>query len=45
MRVYQAGLQIQAEEENQVVKMRLMKKEKIWRKNYLAVIKELGQGS
>ena len=43
IRVYHARMQIQAEEEDkkEVVNIRLKKKEKVWRKNYLKVLKEL----
>ena len=43
IRVYYARMQIQAEEEDkkEVVNIRLKKKEKVWRKNYLKVLKEL----
>ena len=41
--VHQARLQIQAnaEEEKEVVNMRLKRKEKGWRKNFIAIMKEL----
>ena len=43
IRVYHTRMQIQAEEEDEkeVVNMHLKKKEKVWRKNYLKVLKEL----
>ena len=43
IRFYQARMQIQAEEEDEkeVVNIRLKKKGKVWRKNYLKVLKEL----
>ena len=43
IRVYHARMQIQAEEEDkkEVVNICLKKKEKVWRKNYLKVLKEL----
>lgn len=41
--VYQARLDIQKdeEEEKEVINMRLKRKEKVWRKNYLKVLKQL----
>lgn len=43
IRVYHARMQIQGEEEDEkeVVNMRLKGKEKVWRKNYLKVLKQL----
>ena len=43
IRVYHARMQIQAEEEDEreVVNIRLKKKEKVWRKNYINTMKEL----
>jgi hypothetical protein len=47
IRVYQARLQIEADErdEKEVVNMRLKRKEKVWRKNYVAVMKQLKRQS
>ena len=43
IRVHQARIQIQEveEEEKEVVNIRLKKKQKVWRKNYIKVMKEL----
>jgi DDE superfamily endonuclease/Tc5 transposase DNA-binding domain len=47
IRVHHARLQIQAEEEDEreVINMRLKRKEKVWKKNFLAVMKELRERS